>query len=191
MPRVKRWLFNFAAGVSLIVFMAIVAVWVRSHHATDWNEWHGEFGRIDTLRIITGDGDCVIDCVALVNPPLIAPFNRPLPTGWRRITQPSYDLQGQWGRWSGDRHDLLGFIIWGGRKTGTINTTQSFVVLFPFWLVACVALVMPAAFVARHLCRRRRASDGRCAVCGYDLRATPDRCPECGTIPSADAEKGA
>ena len=48
----------------------------------------------------------------------------------------------------------------------------------PFaWLVALAAryLVDPP----RYTSRRRRL--GLCERCGYDLRASPDRCPECGT----------
>jgi hypothetical protein len=60
-------------------------------------------------------------------------------------------------------------------------------VAVPLWLGA-VIFALPAIVVTvrRARCRRRRALHN-CANCGYDLRATPGRCPECGSVVAATA----
>jgi hypothetical protein len=64
---------------------------------------------------------------------------------------------------------------WGGRAT---------LVQIPFWAAIALTSVLPAAWLLRqhrhHARRRHRADHGLCLTCGYDLRHTPDRCPECG-----------
>jgi hypothetical protein len=48
------------------------------------------------------------------------------------------------------------------------------------WLLAALAAALPACRFRNLWRNRRRRRLGICPACGYDLRATPDRCPECG-----------
>jgi hypothetical protein len=51
------------------------------------------------------------------------------------------------------------------------------------WALIITIASLPALVLLLLRYRRRRLiARGRCAECGYDLRATPDRCPECGAL---------
>jgi hypothetical protein len=52
------------------------------------------------------------------------------------------------------------------------------------WMAMALLLLMPAVWVKRFCKSRRARRHGLCPACGYDLRATPERCPECGRVPT-------
>ena len=53
----------------------------------------------------------------------------------------------------------------------------------PLWSVIALSSLAPLLTLWRSA-RRSRKPDGRfCRACGYNLHATPGRCPECGTTP--------
>jgi hypothetical protein len=53
---------------------------------------------------------------------------------------------------------------------------------WPSFVLLSAAAAMPSPMVVRMIRHGRLRLSGHCVQCGYDLRATPDRCPECGLI---------
>ena len=179
--RLLRILLSATTGLSLLLCVAVVILWVRSQWVGDALVFSAgthideEFGdeRDRVIVLATCDGRAVLRAYD------VRPWDAP--AGGRPAVS---DLG-----WSvaDDRLELRdedgGFLRFGRTRGGNTATCWA-----PLWAVALATGLLPAL----RFVRRARAAPRRkfaCRACGYDLRATPDRCPECGTAPSSTGPK--
>jgi hypothetical protein len=92
--------------------------------------------------------------------------------GWHAATQPIHPTVYP------DMKKHLRLPMYGGLRYASGGVEHYGFV--PHWCLAIVTGILPAVWAAMAFRRRRVAAAGLCPTCGYDLRASPDRCPECG-----------
>jgi hypothetical protein len=79
-------------------------------------------------------------------------------------------------------------------RWATYSTLSSILITVPFYQAFVVTAIVPGIVAARRLIARRGRRvrrSGVCPACGYDVRVTPDCCPECGTVPTATTGRAA
>jgi hypothetical protein len=183
---VKRRFFNLLAALSLLMCVATVVLWVRSLGrvgAVDWN------GAAHSVMLWNGDGFVALD---FVNDGKSTFNGEPIPT-WHLSSHPMPPGRSRgdlWGYNGKSEPNSWGFAAWcvqSSRPNWRFGGRLAVVVFAPYWFLVLILSLLPTVWLLRTLRRRRRVVVGLCTVCGYDLRATPERCPECGAVPAGAA----
>ena len=82
---------------------------------------------------------------------------------------------------------FLGFTCGITHPTGAHSSATNLQLIFPYWMLLLALAPLDLWLLHRLRLRFRQAHRSRtnlCLTCGYDLRASPNRCPECGTSPT-------
>lgn len=191
MRRLGRWLFHLAAVGSLLLCLGVCSLWIRSYSSRDQLRVHH--------YTVYPDCDLVHNWImasaagGLSFSHLIDHYrsgetrNSPF---WRysRGVGPTYPFYGVRSLIPGQNQlsswQKAGF-EYSDSSTGSPPSVIRGIIV-PHWFAGAVLSVCPCLwllFVLPALKTQRRLNRGLCPVCGYDLRATPARCPECGTMP--------
>ena len=166
--RPPRLLLNFATAVSLVLCVATLVLWARSYSNPD------VLPLPSLWRAVALRGQLSVDD----QPRFDRDFDRSL-AEWNSLP----GLGWRWHRYSPaiQREYLVASPPPGFKQPAPVTRHN-----VPF--AAPMALILTAALPSIRLVRAARAYRRRrlrlCPACGYDLRATPERCPECGRTTS-------
>jgi hypothetical protein len=159
---------HLLTALSLLLCAGTAALWARS------------VGRCDVLVRPEAPGDrvCVTSEFGVLVFEVEAPPAGPVRAGWEYFHSPLPR------RWPVPRGPLP-LQAYRGQVTHFVRLppTQLWGVAVPHWVIVVLTAMLPAhalVRVRRARLARRRTNTGLCTDCGYDLRATPGVCPECG-----------
>lgn len=153
-------------AASLLLCTAVIALWIGSHFRC--SQVSGRRSETSCVFVVCPKGDLVISRET----GLFAADVRGLRVNLRA---PALPLE--------DTYSINNAII---RIAGLVvfddadSSGSSRGVVIPFWMLA----VATAATSIYLVLRNRPHAPGTCRVCGYNMLATPHRCPECGTAPA-------
>jgi hypothetical protein len=169
--RLRRKLFTLLAAISLLLCVATAALWVRSVSVHD-----------EIIRERTAKNSWKLLTVASNRGVLRVRFNEFVFRNGSSVLSADTIT---WKR-SADASTHEGGGLSGFTNGGVVKGAQAARwVTVPHWFVVAILGVLPVLWFAERRRTAHRRASNRCTVCGYDLRATPERCPECGAFPAS------
>jgi hypothetical protein len=194
MRRLARRLITLCSAASLLLCVAVCVLWVRSlGHFEQVSVWHARWARADEAQTLYVGFSWYSNTLRLkvirerFEPAYLRGFSAAR-VDKLRISRPPGT------RWSfaGDsvtramNGDFPGFAARSSPYgSNPIRPGHRWVLAVRPWLPALMTSVLPAVWLYRYAKARRARREGLCSTCGYDLRASPERCPECGTATAA------
>jgi hypothetical protein len=177
---VKRWLFNIAAALSLLICLAALILWRRSYPG---EVYHTRVtGQFDEHTVQGVRGRFVWTTMYVTRAFPVADLAEP-PARSGSALWPPLATESRGAPWTVQWRYAWGTVR---LKTGDVRYPVWRSISVHYGIPVFLGALLPAAWLLRlpQRRRRRRIQRGLCANCGYDLRATPHLCPECGSASS-------